>query len=46
MYPELKKKARVLLMYGVESEGYWNSEKFIMQVEDVIKIVNTMCFGF
>ena len=40
MYPDLKKKARVLLKYGVESEGYWNSEKFIKQVEDVIKIVN------
>ena len=24
MYPDLKKKARVLLKYGVESEGYWN----------------------
>ena len=40
MYPNLKKKARVLLKYGVESEGYWNNEKFIKQVEDVIKIVN------
>jgi len=28
-YPNSKKKARVLLKYGVESEGYWNSEKFI-----------------
>ena len=40
MYPDLKKKAGVLLKYGVESEGYWNNEKFIKQVEDVIKIVN------
>jgi len=30
----------VLLKYGVESEGYWNSKKFIKQVEDTIKIVN------
>ena len=40
VYPNLKKKARVLLKYGAESEGYWNSEKFIKQVEDVIKIVD------
>ena len=40
MYPDLKKKVRVLLKYGVESEGYWNNEKFIKQVEDVIKIVS------
>jgi len=39
-YSNLKKKARVLLKYGVESEGYWNSEKFIKQVEDTIIIVN------
>ena len=24
----------------MESEGYWNKEKFIKQVEDIIKIVN------
>jgi len=30
----------VLIKYGVESKGYWNSEKFIKQVEDTIKIVN------
>ena len=40
MYLDLKKKVRVLLKYGVESEGYWNNEKFIKQVEDVIKIVS------
>jgi len=29
VYPSLKKKARVLLKYGVESEGYWNNDKFM-----------------
>ena len=38
-YPDLKQKARELLKYGAEGEGYWNSEKFIAQVENVIKIV-------
>lgn len=28
-----------MLKYGAESEGYWNSDKFIAQVSDVIKIV-------
>ena len=37
MYLDLKKKAWVWLKYGVESEGYWNSEKFIKQVGDVVK---------
>ena len=32
IYPDLKKKTRVLLKYRVESGGYWNSEKFIKQV--------------
>lgn len=38
-FPDLKRKARVLLKYGIENEGYWNSNKFIAQVLDVIKIV-------
>ena len=38
-YPNLKRKARALLKYGADGEGYWNSDKFIAQVEDVIKIV-------
>ena len=40
-YPNLKKKARdrLLLKYRVESGGYWNNEKLIKQMEDVIKIV-------
>lgn len=39
VYPDLKQKARALLKYGAEGEGYWNSDKFIAQVENVIKIV-------
>ena len=38
-YPDLKEKARVLLKYGTDGEGYWNSKKFISQVKDTIKIV-------
>ena len=38
-YPNLKQAACVLLKYGAESEGYWNSDKFIAQVRDVIDIV-------
>ena len=38
-YPDLKQTARVLLKYGAEGKGYWNSDKFIVQVEHVIKIV-------
>ena len=38
-YPDLKQKARVLLKYGAEGEGYWNSDKFIAQVKDTVKIV-------
>jgi len=38
-YSDLKQKAHVLLKYGAEGEGYWNSDKFIAQVENVIKIV-------
>ena len=28
-YPDLKQTACLLLKYGAEDEGYWNSEKFI-----------------
>ena len=38
MYPDLQKQARTLLKYGAEFEGYWNSEKFLEQVEAAIKI--------
>ena len=30
--------AQVLLEYGAEKEGYWNSERFIKNVKDVIVI--------
>ena len=42
MYPDLKKKAQMLLKYAVKSGGYWNSEKFISQVKGVIKVVSGM----
>ena len=38
MYPDLQQHARRLLKYGAEFEGYWNSEKFLVQVEAAIKI--------
>jgi len=38
-YPNLKLKACTLLKYGADGEGFWNSDKFIAQVEDAIKIV-------
>ena len=34
----LWKEARYLLKYGSASEGYWNSEKFMWQVEQAITI--------
>ena len=37
-YPDLHQQARKLLKYGAEFEGYWNSEKFLEQVEAAIKI--------
>lgn len=38
-YPDLKQRAHVVFKYGVEGEGYWNSDKFMAQVADVIKTV-------
>jgi len=38
-FPGLKQEACVLLKYGAESEGCWNSDKFIAQVRDVIKLI-------
>ena len=38
-YPDLKQKARVVLKYGADVEGYWNNDKFMAQMADVIKIV-------
>ena len=37
-YPDLKQEARVLLRFGSDYEGYWNSDKFLIQVRDAIKI--------
>ena len=37
-YPDLQQQARKLLKYGAEFEGYWNSDKFLEQVEAAIKI--------
>ena len=38
MYSDLQHYARKLLKYGAEFQGYWNSEKFLVQVEAAIKI--------
>ena len=38
MYPDLQQHTHRLLKYGAEFEGYWNSEKFLVQVEAAIKI--------
>lgn len=37
-YPDLQQEARVLLKYGADHEGYWNSEKFLNQLRAAIKI--------
>lgn len=50
----LPSSARVLLEYGAEKEGYWNSERFIKNVKDAVKIAefkypprrNTLVFIF
>ena len=33
-YPDLQQQACKLLKYGAEFEGYWNSNKFLEQVEN------------
>ena len=46
--------ARILLEYGAEKEGYWNSERFIANVKDAVAIAeykypsrrNTVVFKF
>ena len=48
------KTARVLLEYGAEKEGYWNSERFMENLKDAVKIAeykypphkNTLVFIF
>ena len=37
-HPNLWKEARFLLKYGTDSQGYWNSEKFMRQVEQAATI--------
>ena len=37
-YPAIPKSACVLFKYGAQSEGYWNCEKFLIQVENAIQI--------
>jgi transposase len=37
-YPAIPKSACVLFKYGVQSEGYWNCEKFLIQVENAAQI--------
>ena len=36
--PAIFKAARVLFKYGAHVEGYWNSEKFLTQVEKALEI--------
>lgn len=53
-HADLPSTARVLLEYGAEKEGYWNSERFINNVKDALKIAafkyparrNTLVFVF
>ena len=37
-YSDLWKSSRFLLKYGSGSEGYWNSEKFLIQVKQALNI--------
>ena len=36
--PNVKKEARFLLKYGADSEGYQDSNKFMQQVKQAVKI--------
>ena len=36
--PSNSKTARVLFKYGAQSEGYWNCEKFLIQLENAVQI--------
>lgn len=36
--PDFPKEARVLLEYGADREGYWNSEKFMVNIENAARI--------
>lgn len=37
-HPNLPIEARIVFKFGAQSDGYWNSDHFISQVENVIKI--------
>ena len=41
-YPAIPKSARVLFKYGAQAEGYWNYEKFLIQVANAIQISETI----
>ena len=51
---DIPETARVLLEYGAEKDGYWNSDRFVKNVEDTVKIAkykysarkNTLVFIF
>ena len=39
-HPNIKQAARVILRYGENRDGYWNSSKFISQFSDAVKIAS------
>lgn len=41
-YAAIPKSARVIFRYGSQSDGYWNSERFLIQVENAAQIAETM----
>lgn len=44
--PGIQKYARTILEYGENKEGYWTSEKFMQQIEDVVKIAEFVIKDF
>lgn len=39
-HPNIEQAARVILRYGENRDGYWNSSKFISQFRDAVKIAS------
>ena len=39
-FPGIKQRARQLLEYGAEKEGYWTGDRFMKQVENAAKIAD------
>ena len=37
-HPNLPMEARIVFKFGAQGDGYWNSDHFISQVENTIKI--------